>query len=310
MKFVKDSTVGTGGRRKLLGGKRIALAAIVSTVVSGVVMAAPAAQAAPAATAGNGVCESGEVCLYYNSNHRGSLRDFNGSVQSYGTGASCLKFISSGAGRGVCVKNHAASVWNRTSVPVAVFYKSNWAGAIDSFNSGEKTNLASYLKNQNAGHLLGKAGNQTLEQGVYGSTAGRITSYFDGYLNQRGRHEGIDFARGSGAAVHSLISGTVIYVAEGSDRPSRLSTISIYNSSLNKSVIYLHTDPQVRVGQTIGKGQRIGAEAARAGGSPHTHIEVRNGRQQRAAPSVNDPNLTNPNPTAFWMAQGFNICCQ
>ncbi|GAA4419367.1 hypothetical protein GCM10023148_18530 [Actinokineospora soli] len=285
------------------------LAALVSAVIGGVVVTAPAAQAA-APRAGNGVCESGEVCLYYNSNHRGSMRDFNASVKTYGTGTSCLKFVSAGTGRGKCVKNNAASVWNRTAAPVAVFRKSNHAGAIDTFDPGQKVNLASYLKNENAGHLIGKRGYKTLEQGVYASTAGRITSYFDGYLSQSGRHEGIDFARGSGVPVHSLIAGTVVNVKEGSDSPSRLSTIAIYNRALNKTVVYLHTDPQVRVGQSIAKGQRIAKEANRAGGSAHTHVELRNGRQLWAAPSVNDPRLTNPNPTAFWVSQGYNICCQ
>lgn len=285
--------------------KKIALAAVGAALVSGAVLAAPAAHAA---TAGNGVCESGEFCLYYNSNHAGSLRDFSGSVKSYGTGTSCIKFVSSGNGRGQCVKNNAASAWNRKTVPVTVFYKSGWAGAIDSFVGGAKANLSTSLKNENAGHVNGRSGNERLEHGVYNSDAGRITSYFDGYLNTSGRHEGIDFAKSSGSNVYSLLSGTVISKVEGST--SSLSTISIYNSSLNRSIIYLHTDPLVSVGQNISKGQRIALEDDRAGGSPHTHVEMRVGRQTRASKSVGDPVLDNPNPTQFWMDRGYNICCQ
>ncbi|MGH3467120.1 MAG: peptidoglycan DD-metalloendopeptidase family protein, partial [Thermocrispum sp.] len=217
-------------------------------------------------------------------------------------------FVSRGNGRGKCVKNNAASVWNRKSVPVTIFYKSNWAGAIDSFIGGAKANLSSALKNENAGHVVGKGSNERLEHGVYNSNAGRITSYFDGYLNTAGRHEGIDLARSSGSNVYSLLSGTVISKVEGST--NSLSTISIYNAHLNRSIIYLHTDPLVSVGRRISKGERIALEDNRAGGSPHTHVEMRRGRQTHASKSVGDPVLDNPNPTAFWMARGYNICCQ
>jgi murein DD-endopeptidase MepM/ murein hydrolase activator NlpD len=195
------------------------------------------------------------------------------------------------------------------SVPVAIFRKSNWAGAIDSFLAGEKANLSAALKNENAGHVVGEGTNERLEYGVYHSTEGRITAYFDGYLSTPGRHEGIDFARGSGSSVYSLTSGTVIYKNESEG----LSTISIYNADLNKSIIYLHTNPLdgLRVGEHVNRGQRIATEDDRgAGGAPHTHIEMRPGRQERAARSVEDPTLDNPIPTTFWMDRGYNICCQ
>lgn len=262
-----------------------------------------------AATARNGVCESGEVCLYYNSNHRGSLVDFNGSVKTYGTGSGCIKFVGPGSGRGRCVKNHAASVWNRKSAPVTIFYKSNWSGIIDSFGAKQKANLRAELKNENAGHLVGKGSNRSLEYGAYHSSKARITTYFDGYLSTPGRHEGVDLARSPGASVYSLTAGTVIYKNESTD----LSTISIYNAKLNKSIIYLHTNPLngLRVGQHVKPGQRIATEDDRgAGGSPHTHIEMRPGRRTLAARSVGDPTLENPIPTTFWMSRGYNICCQ
>lgn len=296
---------------------KVALAALGAALLGGTVMAV-AAPAAQAATAGNGVCESGEVCLYFNSNHEGSLRDFSGSVKNYGEGASCIKFVSRGNGQGKCVKNNAASVWNRKTVPVTVFYKSGWAGSIDSFIGGAKANLLPALKNENAGHVVGKSGNGWMESALYKSTAGSITSYFDGYLSSptigndsiADRHEGIDFAKGSGSSVYALLSGTVTSKVEGST--NSLSTIAIYNASLNKTIIYLHTNPLdgLRVGQSVSRGQRIATESNRAGGATHTHVEMRPGRQTNASKSVDDPVLNNPNPTAFWMARGYNICCQ
>lgn len=286
--------------------KRVVFAALGAALLSGIVLPASPAQAA---TARNGVCEDGEFCLYYNSSHEGSLVDFKGSIATYGTGADCVKFISSGNGRGQCVKNNAASAWNRKSVPVTVFYKSNWAGAIDSFVAGRKANLSTALKNENAGHVVGEGSNASLEYGVYHNGDGRITSYFDGYLSTPGRHEGIDLARGSGVSVYSLTEGTVINKNEGG---GGLSTLSIYNAALNKSIIYLHTNPLdgLREGEHVNRGQRIATEASRGASSAHTHVEMRPGRRELAAPSVNDYTLSNPIPTTFWMNRGYNICCQ
>jgi murein DD-endopeptidase MepM/ murein hydrolase activator NlpD len=148
-----------------------------------------------------------------------------------------------------------------------------------------------------------------LEFGLYQSAGGAISSYFDGYLSTSGRHEGIDFARSSGASVYSLIAGTVINKNEGG---GGLSTISIYNADLNVSIIYLHTDPLdgLRVGEHVNRGQRIATEAARGASSAHTHVEMRPGRKELAAVSVGDGTLSNPVPTTFWMNRGYNICCQ
>nr|BFE85031.1 hypothetical protein GCM10020093_076320 [Planobispora longispora] len=41
--------------------------------------------------------------------------------------------------------------------------------------------------------------------------------------------------------------------------------------------------------------------------SAHTHVEVRTGRQKFASKSVGDPTLSNPNPTSFWISQGYNL---
>ncbi|MGN7246770.1 CHAP domain-containing protein [Janibacter anophelis] len=123
-------------------------------LVSGTVLAtAPMAQSA---TARNGVCEAGEFCYYYNSNHQGSVSDHKGSLANYGTTTpSCYTFKSAGNGRGLCIKNRAASVWNRTGQKVAVHYNSNYGGTKQTIAAGGKVNLNATLKNNNASHLVG-----------------------------------------------------------------------------------------------------------------------------------------------------------
>ncbi|WP_433229151.1 SpoIID/LytB domain-containing protein [Actinomadura formosensis] len=110
--------------------------------------------ASPASAASrNGVCESGEFCYYFNSNNQGSLSDFTGSVADYGAAQpSCYDFKSAGAGKGKCVKNSAASVWNRSGKTVRVYFNSNYGGRYQDFKPGTKGNLNAGLKNQNASH--------------------------------------------------------------------------------------------------------------------------------------------------------------
>ncbi|HWC22225.1 MAG TPA: peptidase inhibitor family I36 protein [Flexivirga sp.] len=128
-----------------LAGSTIALGGTVTVAVP-----------AHAATARNGVCESGEFCLYYNSDQGGSVSDFTTSVSNYGTDpATCYVFKGTGAGKGLCVKNNAASVWNRTSKTVYVYYNSGYAGTKQSFATGVKGNLNSTLKNNDASHHIG-----------------------------------------------------------------------------------------------------------------------------------------------------------
>lgn len=289
---------------------RKAALAGVGAVVTGMALAAsPTAQAA---TSQNGVCETGEFCLYYNSNHTGSMVDLGGSVKDYGTGTGCVTFRTAGSGRGLCVKNNAASVWNREAAAVTVFSKSGWAGSIDAVLSGSKVNLKSTIKNRNAGHVVGNASNSRMTTGLY-KASGRITAYFDGYLTTSGRHEGTDMARGIGAPVYAMIGGTVTRVTQGARGSGGLSQLAIYDAGLDKTLVYLHLDPAaLSVGQSIAKGQRIGVEDWRgvsSSGAAHTHVEMRPGRATGAATSVGDPNLTNPNPTSFWMGRGYNICC-
>ncbi|MFJ5990879.1 peptidase inhibitor family I36 protein [Lentzea sp. NPDC092896] len=129
---------------------------IFVALMGALVSASFGAGVANAATDRNGVCESGEFCLYYNSDQAGSVSDFAGSISDYGDSQpSCYEFKSAGNGQGVCVKNNAAAVWNRTSGNVTVYYNSGYAGANQTFASGAKGNLKAELKNENASHRFG-----------------------------------------------------------------------------------------------------------------------------------------------------------
>ena len=112
------------------------------------------ATATPAfAASRDGVCNTGEFCYYYNSGEAGSISDFTGSIADYGTTQpSCYDFKGAGNGKGVCVKNNAASVWNRSSKTVRVYFNSGYAGAYQDFAAGAKGNLNATLKNHNASH--------------------------------------------------------------------------------------------------------------------------------------------------------------
>ncbi|WP_433229153.1 peptidase inhibitor family I36 protein [Actinomadura formosensis] len=291
------------------------LSKILTTTTAAIAIGgAAAALASPASAASrNGVCESGEFCYYFNSNNQGSLSDFTGSVADYGAAQpSCYDFKSAGAGKGKCVKNNAASVWNRSGKTVRVYFNSNYGGRYQDFKPGTKGNLNAGLKNQNASHQFAPSSRTNMSYGLYKASGGRITCGFDGYTTTPGRHEGIDIARGVGSDVRALVSGKIIYLARGYTGRAGLSTISIYNASLNKTVIYLHSAPRssLRVGQQISRGQIIADESwhgVSSSSSAHTHVEMRLGRQTHAAKSVGDPHLDNPNPTSFWQSQGYNV---
>lgn len=139
-----------------------------------------------------------------------------------------------------------------------------------------------------------------------------ISCGFDGYVKTKGRHEGIDFTRSYGAKVYSLTDGVVTNVTYGYNGSNGLSTIAIYHSASNKTVIYLHSAPVsgLKKGQTITRGQLIATEAYRGVSSKsasHTHVEVRNNKQTHACKSVNDYTLENSNPAPFWTSLGYSV---
>ena len=152
----------------------------------------------------------------------------------------------------------------------------------------------------------------TMSAALYGTSGGRISCGFDGYKTTNGRHEGIDFVRGYGAAVYSLTDGVITRITRGYNGSRGLSTIAIYNAAANKTVVYLHSAPidSLYVGQSIRRGQQIATEAWRGVSSSsgtHTHVEVREGKRTGAATSVNDNTLENANPTSFWNSLGYQV---
>ena len=139
-----------------------ALLAVISLVAS--ILGAVVGVAAPAsAAARDGVCDSGEFCYYYNSDNAGSISDFTASVSDYATTQpSCYDFKGAGAGQGECIKNNAASVWNRTGETVRVYYNTGYGGEYQNIGSGYKGQLSAELYNNNASHqLVGTAGTDT-----------------------------------------------------------------------------------------------------------------------------------------------------
>lgn len=135
--------------------KKLAYAGVATAMLGATVLVAPGAQAAGR----DGVCQTGEFCLYFNSNHEGSVSDFTGSIADYGPDQpSCYEFRGPGAGRDECVKNNTAAVWNRTGGEVTIFFDSGYGGASQTFANGAKVNLNSTLKNQNASHRFGGGG--------------------------------------------------------------------------------------------------------------------------------------------------------
>lgn len=267
------------------------------------------------AAARNGVCDSGEFCYSYNSGFTGSVSDFTASLGDYGTTTpSCYVFKGPGAGQGLCIKNAAAAVWNRTSQPVTVYYNSNYGGSSQTIAAGAKADLSSTLKNNNASHRIG-ATRTNLSYSTYKQSGGYLLCGFDGYGkgicgNIAGRHEGIDVKRGYGSPGYALVSGKVLNVARGSS--SSLSTIAIYNATYDRTIIYLHSAPlsSLAAGQTIAVGQQLGTENYRGAGTQsnaHTHVEMRVGQKTLAAVSKNDYTLDNPDPTSFWNARTYNV---
>ncbi|GAA3212117.1 peptidase inhibitor family I36 protein [Actinocorallia longicatena] len=291
---------------------RILTGTTVAVALGGAVLAT--ASPASAATR-NGACQTGEFCYYFNSNTKGSVSDFTGSVGDYGTKQpGCFDFKGKGAGKGKCIKNAAASVWNRSTKTVRVYFNSGYSGTYQDFKAGAKGNLKASLKNQNASHQFSPSNSKrvNMSYALYKASGGHISCKFDGYTSTSGRHEGIDIARRVGSDVHALTSGKIIYIARGFNGGRGLSTISIYNASLKKTVIYLHSAPRssLRVGQNIKRGQIIADEAWHGvsyASAAHTHVEMRPGYQKLASKSVGDPVLTNPNPNAFWVSQGYNV---
>jgi hypothetical protein len=111
---------------------------------------APASAATPTR---DGHCESGEICFYFYADYLGSLSDFTGSLDNYGaTQPSCYEFKTPGlSGYGLCMKNNARSVWNRTGKAARVYFNSGYCGNYDPVAANSSRNLSVTYDN-NASH--------------------------------------------------------------------------------------------------------------------------------------------------------------
>ena len=133
---------------------------------------------------------------------------------------------------------------------------------------------------------------------LYQDSGGKISCDFDGYVSTPGKHEGIDCVRYAGHPVYSITDGEVVSARQAS---SGLTTIAIYNSSFDVTIIYLHTKSfAVSTGSRVSQGQKIALEGSNGASAAHTHVELRPGRQNSACKSVNDYELTNPNPYPYY----------
>ena len=170
---------------------------IITVAAATLALAAPVLVTAQPASAASrdGVCNSGEFCYYYNSGEAGAISDFTGSLSNYGTTEpSCYDFKAPGAGAGTCIKNNAASVWNRSGETVRVYYNSGYEGSYQDFAPGAKGNLNATLKNNNASHqFLSSSGGScnsgfgdpnTCGQAVAWAKAHETTTYHADYYDR------------------------------------------------------------------------------------------------------------------------------
>ncbi len=153
---------------------------------------------------------------------------------------------------------------------------------------------------------------KNLSEALYKNSKAAIICGFDGYGSDiPGRHEGIDIRLKDGSPIYALADGEVIRVENGASGSNGLSTIAVYNKDHNKTVLYLHSNPEaVYVGKVIKTGDLLGTQGWRGVSSvsnSHTHVEVRNGKEDHAAKSVNNSVLENENPAPFWNSLGYNV---
>lgn len=246
------------------------------------VLATPAS----AATSRNGVCEAGEFCYYYNSNNKGSVSDFSESVKKYGTKTpSCYVFKSKGKGQGLCIKNRAASVWNRTSKTVVVYFNSDHQGYNVQIPPGAKKNLkGTRVYNNNASHKLVS----TLRRPSWTSpvpASARMTAHFGRYPSG-GAHNGTDYSAFKGK-FKSACTGVVDKVSINKTYANR----NAYRKSGSTNYLWINCGSGVRMGYAhwyakqkpswikVGAKVKVGQELINVGNQgnssgTHLHFQV------------------------------------
>ena len=88
-----------------------------------------------------------------------------------------------------------------------------------------------------------------------------------------GTHEGVDMRKSNGIDIRASLNGVVIAIGD------TLGRISIYNSSYNVTISYMHmTGITKAVGETVDLGEVIGKQGSvGAGNRSHLHIQVEQG---------------------------------
>ncbi|APU21999.1 peptidase inhibitor family I36 protein [Actinoalloteichus sp. GBA129-24] len=98
------------------------------------------------AVAQNGLCEVGEVCLFYNAGCSGSLADFSSFIPDFAG----YRFLSPGSGQGQAVKNNAASARNRDAVWIArIHYNENYGSVYDDVLPGNASSCRNLVNTLN-----------------------------------------------------------------------------------------------------------------------------------------------------------------
>lgn len=264
---------------------------IATSLVATLGLAATLVAAAPAANAGarDGVCESGEFCLYYGLGLSGSRVDLVNSQRDYGSGADCIRFVSAGTGRNECVKNNAASVWNRTGKVVTVFYNADFGGVMDNIPEGAQVNLNDNVRNDNASQIIGDASLRFPLRTTQAHIKNRspLTWCWASKTNCHHSYNAADIFAAPGTDVLSPVNGTVMTVTESTTGPGSRLTIKDAHGRL-WYLTHMHHNPGVVVadGATVTKGQKVGevGESVHANNTqPHLHIDMRVGVNERVS---------------------------
>ena len=139
----------------------------------------------------------------------------------------------------------------------------------------------------------------------YGARPHNDPNLCDGY---RGGHSGYDVAHGDdNARFYSLTTGEVTKIVQPDlwDR-SKLSYIVVYNTTHDKTVLYLHpSEINVEIGDTVKVGTQLGRQGNTGNSTnPHVHLEVRNGLSRFPSCGIGAPaNNPNENPIPFLYEQ-------
>ncbi|GAB3535603.1 hypothetical protein GCM10027403_13540 [Arthrobacter tecti] len=262
--------------------RSLAVGALTATVAAGGAIASVPAYAADR----DGKCNDGEFCYFYNSDHKGSVSDFTKSVGDYGTSQpECFEFRGDGKGKGECIKNEAASAWNRTGKDVTVYFNSNYGGATQVFKPGQKVNLKGSLYNGNASHRIGNAPQPS---GDWASPAPANRTVTAGWYYPSGSFHGAIDVGGAAFTIKSACTGKVDKI----DIDAKYPNSNAYKVSGSTNYVwvdcgggirmgYAHfyerdLPDSIKVGTKLKAGQNIVAMGNQGNSSgPHMHFEVR-----------------------------------